>query len=72
MACCMRDAASTTPGNTPPLRIGFQSTIEHGNGSSRADEKMNKLHSFNAPLKVLITYAFDDRLPACCASTRAS
>ena len=31
--------------------------IEHENDSSRAPEKMNKLQSFNAPLKVLITYA---------------
>jgi hypothetical protein len=31
--------------------------IEHENDSSRAHEKMNKLQSFNAPLKVLITYA---------------
>jgi hypothetical protein len=30
--------------------------IEHENDSSRAHEKMNKLQSFNAPLKVLITY----------------
>ena len=34
--------------------------IEHENDSSRAYEKMNKLQSFNAPLKVLITYATDD------------
>jgi hypothetical protein len=34
--------------------------IEHENDSSRAHEKMNKLQSFNAPLKVLITYAADD------------
>jgi hypothetical protein len=33
--------------------------IEHENDSSRAHEKMNKLQSFNAPLKVLITYAAD-------------
>jgi hypothetical protein len=33
--------------------------IEHENDSSRAHEKMNKLQSFNAPLKVLITYAPD-------------
>jgi len=33
--------------------------IEHENDSSRALEKMNKLQSFNAPLKVLITYAAD-------------
>jgi hypothetical protein len=33
--------------------------IEHDNDSSRAHEKMNKLQSFNAPLKVLITYAAD-------------
>jgi hypothetical protein len=31
--------------------------IEHENDSARAHEKMNKLQSFNAPLKVLITYA---------------
>ena len=31
--------------------------IEHENDASRAHEKMNKLQSFNAPLKVLITYA---------------
>jgi hypothetical protein len=31
--------------------------IEHENDSFRAHEKMNKLQSFNAPLKVLITYA---------------
>jgi hypothetical protein len=31
--------------------------IEHENDSSRAHEKINKLQSFNAPLKVLITYA---------------
>ena len=31
--------------------------IEHENDSSRAHEMMNKLQSFNAPLKVLITYA---------------
>ena len=31
--------------------------IEHENESSRAHEKINKLQSFNAPLKVLITYA---------------
>jgi hypothetical protein len=30
--------------------------IEHENDSTRAHEKMNKLQSFNAPLKVLITY----------------
>jgi hypothetical protein len=33
--------------------------IEHENDSSRAHEKMNKLQSFNAALKVLITYAPD-------------
>ena len=33
--------------------------IEHENDGSRALEKMNKLQSFNAPLKVLITYAAD-------------
>jgi hypothetical protein len=33
--------------------------IEHENDSSRAHEKMNKLQSFNAPLKVLITYVPD-------------
>lgn len=33
--------------------------IEHENDASRALEKMNKLQSFNAPLKVLITYAAD-------------
>jgi hypothetical protein len=31
--------------------------IEHEIDSSRTHEKMNKLQSFNAPLKVLITYA---------------
>ncbi|NNM60806.1 MAG: hypothetical protein HKM03_01405 [Steroidobacteraceae bacterium] len=31
--------------------------IEHENDAARAHEKMNKLQSFNAPLKVLITYA---------------
>jgi hypothetical protein len=31
--------------------------IEHETESARAHEKMNKLQSFNAPLKVLITYA---------------
>src|ERR1700749_1018060 len=31
--------------------------IEHENEASRAHEMMNKLQSFNAPLKVLITYA---------------
>jgi hypothetical protein len=31
--------------------------IEHENDSARAPEKINKLQSFNAPLKVLITYA---------------
>ena len=31
--------------------------IEHEKDVSRAREKMNKLQSFNAPLKVLITYA---------------
>lgn len=31
--------------------------IEHEKDISRAQEKMNKLQSFNAPLKVLITYA---------------
>jgi hypothetical protein len=34
--------------------------IEHENDSSRAYEKMNKLQSFNAPLKVSITYAAED------------
>src|ERR1700729_2259749 len=34
--------------------------IEHENDSARAHEKMNKLQSFNAPLKVLITYAAED------------
>jgi hypothetical protein len=33
--------------------------IEHENDSSRAHEQINKLQSFNAPLKVLITYAAD-------------
>jgi hypothetical protein len=33
--------------------------IEHENDSARAHENMNKLQSFNAPLKVLITYATD-------------
>jgi hypothetical protein len=33
--------------------------VEHENDSSRAHEKMNKLQSFNAPLKVLITYVAD-------------
>ena len=33
--------------------------IEHESDSSKAQEKMNKLQSFNAPLKVLITYAAD-------------
>lgn len=31
--------------------------IEHENDASRAHETMNKLQLFNAPLKVLITYA---------------
>src|ERR1700727_371940 len=31
--------------------------IEHENDASRAQETMNKLQLFNAPLKVLITYA---------------
>jgi hypothetical protein len=31
--------------------------IEHETDSSRTAEKINKLQSFNAPLKVLITYA---------------
>jgi hypothetical protein len=31
--------------------------IEHENDASKADETMNKLQLFNAPLKVLITYA---------------
>jgi hypothetical protein len=31
--------------------------IEHENELSKADETMNKLQLFNAPLKVLITYA---------------
>ena len=31
--------------------------IEHETESARAIEKMNKLQSFNSPLKVLITYA---------------
>ena len=31
--------------------------IEHENDAARADETMNKLQMFNAPLKVLITYA---------------
>jgi hypothetical protein len=31
--------------------------IEHENDASRADETMNKLQVFNAPLKVLITYS---------------
>lgn len=31
--------------------------IEHENDATRARENMNKLQSFNAPLKVLITYA---------------
>jgi hypothetical protein len=34
--------------------------IEHENDGSRVQEKMNKLQSFNAPLKVLITYAADE------------
>ncbi len=38
--------------------------IEHENDSSRVHEKMNKLQSFNAPLKVLITYAADDATDA--------
>jgi hypothetical protein len=38
--------------------------IEHENDSSRAYEKMNKLQSFNAPLKVLITYAAEDATDA--------
>ena len=33
--------------------------IEHENDAARALEKMNKLQSFNAALKVLITYAAD-------------
>ena len=33
--------------------------IEHENDGARALEKMNKLQSFNAALKVLITYAAD-------------
>jgi hypothetical protein len=33
--------------------------IEHETDPARAQEKMNKLQSFNAPLKVLITYAAD-------------
>jgi hypothetical protein len=33
--------------------------IEHENDSSRALDKMSKLQSFNAPLKVLISYAAD-------------
>lgn len=35
--------------------------IEHEIDGSRAFEKMNKLQSFNAPLKVLITYAAEGR-----------
>src|ERR1035441_7567889 len=35
--------------------------IEHENDSARAPEKMNKLQSFNAPLKGVITYAFPAR-----------
>jgi hypothetical protein len=31
--------------------------VEHENDSTKADEAMNKLQLFNAPLKVLITYA---------------
>jgi len=31
--------------------------VEHENDASRGDETMNKLQLFNAPLKVLITYA---------------
>jgi hypothetical protein len=31
--------------------------VEHENDVSKADETMNKLQLFNAPLKVLITYA---------------
>jgi hypothetical protein len=38
--------------------------IEHENDSFRVQEKMNKLQSFNAPLKVLITYAADDATEA--------
>ena len=33
--------------------------IEHELDSSRAQEKINKLQSFNAPLKVLVSYAAD-------------
>ncbi|HME38376.1 MAG TPA: hypothetical protein VKG63_05370 [Steroidobacteraceae bacterium] len=33
--------------------------IEHENDASRAHETMNKLQLFNAPLKVLISYAAD-------------
>jgi hypothetical protein len=33
--------------------------VEHENDASRAHETMNKLQLFNAPLKVLITYAAD-------------
>jgi hypothetical protein len=33
--------------------------IEHENEASKAHETMNKLQLFNAPLKVLITYAVD-------------
>ena len=35
--------------------------IEHEIDASHAFEKMNKLQSFNAPLKVLITYAAEGR-----------
>jgi len=31
--------------------------VEHQNDAAKADETMNKLQLFNAPLKVLITYA---------------
>ena len=31
--------------------------VEHENDAAKADETMNKLQLFNAPLKVLITYA---------------
>lgn len=33
--------------------------LEHENSGSKAHESMNKLQLFNAPLKVLITYAAD-------------
>ena len=33
--------------------------VEHENEAMKADETMNKLQLFNAPLKVLITYAAD-------------